>query len=170
MILTILLLIFSGLSGCANNNQEQDKILKENQKLQEEVAVLRQQINDMSEENEAFFMLRNELDNTLYITLRALVKGNYTEAKTRFASKAKVEFGKVIFSEKGKVDIFLIPENQMNLRQRTFMLQKDGYYAIYEIYDSGYKSDKYNDRIYTLNVYYKQQNGHWLISNILIDE
>ena len=170
ILLTMLLFLLADLSGCANKGQEQDKILKDNQQLQEEVAALKLQISDMSQENEEFFMLRDLLDNNLYKTLRALVMKDYVAAKMNLASNVKVDSGNVLFKVDAKENIFLIPGRQMNLRQRTFMLQKDGYYAIYEIYDSGYKSGEYNDRINTLNVTYKKENGHWLISNIMIDE
>lgn len=159
------------LAGCGNQRQD---MAKENDNLKTEIQSLKQQVEVVDKklkQQDKLYELRNMLDANLHSTLRALIKGDYELAKQSLASTIRFKDKKLLAST-GQVDYeFIIPEKPMNLRQRTYMMNGGEYTAIYEIFDAGYVSgNKYDERIWTLNVSYVQVNGQWKISSLKIDE
>jgi hypothetical protein len=144
----------------------------ENQK--KEIETLNQQLkisNEKLQEAEELYYLRNILDYNLYNILGSLIKGDSVFAKENFAPNVKISDKKLISNLNGLESEFLIPDRTMKLRQRAYMLQDDKYMAIYEIYDAGYnQGNKYDDRLWTLNVNYIKVNSNWKLSYIKIDE
>jgi hypothetical protein len=144
----------------------------ENQK--KEMETLNQQLkisNEKLQEAEELYYLRNILDYNLYNILGSLIKGDSVFAKENFAPNVKISDKKLISELNGIESEFLIPDRTMKLRQRAYMLQGDKYMAIYEIYDAGYnQGNKYDDRLWTLNVNYIKVNSNWKLSYIKIDE
>jgi hypothetical protein len=144
----------------------------ENQK--KEIETLNQQLkisNEKLQEAEELYYLRNILDYNLYNILGSLIKGDSVFAKENFAPNVKISDKKLISELNGLESEFLIPDRTMKLRQRAYMLRDDKYMAIYEIYDAGYnQGNKYDDRLWTLNVNYIKVNSNWKLSYIKIDE
>jgi hypothetical protein len=144
----------------------------ENQK--KEIETLNQQLkisNEKLQEAEELYYLRNTLDYNLYNILGSLIKGDSVFAKENFAPNVKISDKKLISELNGIESEFLIPDRTMKLRQRAYMLQDDKYMAIYEIHDAGYnQGNKYDDRLWTLNVNYIKVNSNWKLSYIKIDE
>lgn len=161
------------LTGCTKQDQVQD-LLKENAQLKTEIELLKQQkeaANNKVKEHEELYALRNTLDNSLNITLRSLIKGDYESVQNKLAPTIHIKDKKLITRSTAGNYEFIIPDKPMNLRQRAFMKNGGSYSAIYEIYDAGYMTgNKYEDRIYTLNVGYVQDNGQWKLSRVMIDE
>lgn len=144
----------------------------ENQK--KKVETLNQQLKiskQKLQEDQGLYWLRNTLDYNLYNILGSLIKGDHVFAKMNLAQNVKIYNKKIISKLNGIENEFLIPDRAMNLRQRAYSLQDGKYMAIYEIYDAGYnQGNKYDDRLWTLNVNYIKVNGNWKLSYIKIDE
>ena len=126
------------------------------------------QNRSLVEKEKSVYDLRNVLDSTLYFILNSAIKGDYISVKDNFTNNVTIENGHI----KGTNFDFTIPQENMSLRQRMFDLVSDTEFnSIYEIYDSGYTTEKkYNDRIYTLNVKFSQVDGKWKLNFISIDE
>lgn len=170
-ILSLLLICIIALVGCSNQNPE---LIKENAQLKTEIESLKRQVestNNKVKQHEELYELRTILDNNLYTTLIALIKGDFQVAQQSIAPNMRIENKKLITTTSVGDYEFVIPDNKMNLRQRAFMMNEGNYTAIYAIYDAGYNSgNKYDDRIYSLNVSYSQVNGQWKVSSLKIDE
>ena len=144
----------------------------ENQK--KEIETLNQQLKiskQKLQEEQNLYNLRNTLDYNLYNILGSLIKGDSVFAKENFAQSVNISNKKIISKLNGIESEFLIPDRSMNLRQRAYTLQDGKYMSIYEIYDAGYnQGNKYDDRLWTLNVNYIKVNSNWKLSYIKIDE
>lgn len=171
--LLLVLICFLLLTGCGSQSQD---LAKENSNLKTEIESMKQQVavaNMKEKKNDELYELRNSLDANLHSTIRSLIKGNYELAKKNLAATIRIQEKRLLSSTSYGDNEFIIPDKPMNLRERAYMMNSNGsiYTAIYEIYDAGYTSgNKYDDRIYTLNVNYIQENGHWKMSNVMIDE
>jgi hypothetical protein len=165
-MLGLVLICVLALVGCNNQNSN-----KENAKLKTEIELLKQQVETINNKAKEQDELRNILDKNLYNTLIALIKGDFNVVKQNIAPTMRIENKKLITNTSVGDFEFVIPDELMNLRQRAFFKNENNYIAIYEIYDAGYTSgNKYNDRIYTLNVANSQVDGQWKISSLMIDE
>ncbi|WP_088224710.1 hypothetical protein [Desulfosporosinus sp. FKB] len=167
---SILICIFF-LLGCSTQSSE---LAKENSQLKTEIQSLKQQVdtaNNKVKQQEELYNLRNNLDNNLHLILTSLIKGDYTTAEKYLDSSMRTENHKLITKLSSGDYEFIIPDRMMNLRQRVYSRNGNTYNAIYEIYDAGYTSgNKYDDRIYTLNVTYTLINSEWKLSSLMIDE
>lgn len=170
-MLGLILICVLVLVGCSNQNPN---LVKENVELKTEIESLKQQIetiNNKAKQQDELYELRNTLDNNLYNTLKALIKGDFKVAQQNIAPTMRIENKKLKTNTIVGDYEFVIPDKLMNLRQRAFMRNEGNYIAIYEIYDAGYTTgNKYDDRIFTLNVAYSQVNGQWKMSSLKIDE
>ncbi len=120
------------------------------------------------EKEKYIYELRNELDSNLYFILNSAIKGDYISIKDNLSDDVKIKNGHI----KGLNFDFTIPQENMSLRQRMYDLVSDTEFSsIYEIYDSGYSNEqKYDDRLYTLNIKFCQVDGKWKLNFISIDE
>lgn len=170
-ISSLVLICFLVLTGCGNQSQD---LTKENVNLKAENGSLKQQVavaDKKVKQQDDLYELRNTLDANLHSTLRALIKGDYETAKKNLASTVRIQEKKLLTSTSAGDYEFIIPDKPMNLRQRAYMMNGSIYTSIYEIYDAGYSSgNKYDERTYTLNVNYIQENGQWKMSSLTIDE
>lgn len=170
---SLFLICFLLLTGCGSQSQD---LAKENSNLKTEIESMKQQVavadKKVKQHNE-LYELRNSLDANLHSTISALIKGDYELAKKNLAPTMRIQEKRLLSSTSYGDNEFIIPDTPMNLRERAYMMNDNGsiYTAIYEIYDAGYTSgNKYDERIYTLNVNYTQENGQWKMSNLMIDE
>lgn len=129
--------------------------------------------NESDKSNE-LYDLRNQLDNMLHITINSLIQKDFQTIQNNFYKNCEFTGSSIIFNheETNKNIEFIIPDTDINLRQRAFdLISENEYISIYEILDSGYKNEpKYSDRIYTLNVKFIFDNTSWKIASISIDE
>jgi hypothetical protein len=144
------------------------------EKQKKEIEALNQQLkisNEKLQEVQELYYLRDNLDYNLYNILGSLINGDSVFAKQNFAPSVKISDKKLVSELNGIESEFLIPDRTMKLRQRAYMLQDDKYMTIYEIDDAGYnQGNKYDDRLWTLNVNYIKVNSNWKLSYIKIDE
>lgn len=172
-ISSLVLICFFLLTGCGSQSQD---LAKENSNLKTEIESMKQQVavaDEKVKQQDELYELRNSLDANLYFTISALIKGDYELAKKNLASTMRIQEKRLLSSTSYGDNEFIIPDTPMNLRERAYMMNDNSsiYTAIYEIYDAGYSSgNKYDERIYTLNVNYIQENGQWKMSNLMIDE
>lgn len=129
--------------------------------------------NDLDENNK-IYELRNALDNMLHVTMKYLVKKEFEPVQNNFYKNSQLTSYSIKFNtlDTGTNIEFIIPDTNMNLRQRAFyLISPNEYISTYEILDSGYKNEsKYLDRIFTLNVKFIFDNNNWKISSLSIDE
>lgn len=162
LLVMLIIICMSVLSGCQSRNQK-----KEIETLNQRLKISEKNLK----ENQDLYNLRNILDSRLYNILDSLIKGDYVLAKQNLAKNVRISGKKILSELDGVENEFIIPDRRMNLRQRAYMLKDGKYMAIYEIFDEGYNhSNKYDDRIWTLNVNYIKSNGAWKLSYIKIDE
>ncbi|KLU67247.1 hypothetical protein DEAC_c04590 [Desulfosporosinus acididurans] len=170
LLISVLICILF-LLGCSTQSSE---LAKENSQLKTEIQSLQQQVdtaNNKVKQQEELYNLRNNLDNNLHLILTSLIRGDYTTAEKYLDSSMRIENHKLITKLSSGNFEFIIPDRMMNLRQRAYSRNGNTYNAIYEIYDAGYTSgNKYDDRIYTLNVTYSLINGTWKLNSLMIDE